>query len=56
MTVRELLDATSSFAEDGRHLEDEVLVKIDGEVRKLSTTFADGTFILIAGAPVNRGG
>lgn len=32
----------------------EVLVKIDGEFRRIETSFTDGTFILVAGAPVSQ--
>lgn len=56
MTVGELLASTASFAEDGRHMHDEVLVKIDGEIRTLSSTFMDGTFILLAGNVVTDAG
>lgn len=52
MTVRQLLTLLENHSADGRVLDDEVLVRIDGEQRQLDTAYVDGTLILIAGMPV----
>ena len=52
MTVRELLNALLDHAEDGRALRDEVLIRLDGDTRRVSSSYSDGTFILIAGETV----
>jgi hypothetical protein len=35
-------------------MNDEILVKIEGEVRPIVATYSDGTFILTAGTPLPR--
>ncbi len=52
MTVRELIRALTDHGEDGRRLNDEVLVKIDGELRTVTATYSDGALLLLAGRPV----
>lgn len=52
MTVRELLRALIEHATDGRTLNDEILVRTNGDVRTLDTSYSDGTFILVAGQVV----
>lgn len=52
MTVRELLHALIEYTADGRTMNDEILVKINGDVRPISATYADGTLILVAGPPI----
>jgi hypothetical protein len=54
MTVRKLLDALLDHSADGRMLADEVLIKIGAETRPISSSYSDGTFILIAGASLPR--
>jgi len=51
MSVRELLHRLLDHAGDGRAMNDEILVKIDGEMRTIGGSYSDGTFILTAGAP-----
>jgi hypothetical protein len=46
----ELLDRYSA---DGRALDDEILVRIDGEVRPLASGYVDGTLVLVAGMPLH---
>lgn len=55
MTVRELLAAVSEHAEDGTRTGDEVVVLVGRERRSLATGYSDGTFVLVAGAPVVGG-
>lgn len=52
MNVRELIKALVDHAADGRAMHDEVLIKINGDVRPISASYSDGTFILIAGKPI----
>lgn len=52
MTVRELLEALSEHAEDGRLLDDEVMIRVGSELRRLQTSYVDGTFVIVAGMPV----
>jgi hypothetical protein len=52
MTVRELLHLLEDHSADGRTLDDEVLIRIDGEKLRVDTSHVDGTLILIAGMPV----
>jgi hypothetical protein len=54
MKVRDLLKAIADHAADGRAMEDEVLIKINGDVREVSTSYSDGTFILIAGRTIQN--
>ena len=54
MTIRELLHELVDHAADGRNLDHEVLVRINGDVRPVSTSYADGRLILIAGRPLTR--
>lgn len=54
MTIRELLHALIGHAEDGRRLEDEVTILVGKEARHVDSSYSDGTFILIAGDPINR--
>lgn len=52
MTVRDLLEAITSHAEDGRTLDEEVLVRVDGRLHRLTSSYMDGSFVLVAGMPV----
>jgi hypothetical protein len=52
MTVRELLAAVGDHAEDGRHLDDPVILIVGRDRREVTASYSDGTFILIAGAPI----
>jgi hypothetical protein len=52
MTIRALLELLTGHSADGRALDDEILVRIDGEIRKLETAYVDGTLVLVAGMPV----
>lgn len=52
MTIRELLHDLIGHADDGRRIEDEVVVRVGRELRAVDTSYSDGTFILIAGDPV----
>jgi hypothetical protein len=52
MKVSELQANLTEHAEDGRRADDEVLVRIGREYRKVTTSYSDGTFILVAGSPV----
>lgn len=54
MTVRELRDVLESHTADGRNLDSEILVKINGDVRPIRASYTDGTLILIAGRPITR--
>lgn len=54
MTVRELLHGLVDHAADGRRLDDEILIQVGTETRSVSASYANGTFILIAGAPVEH--
>lgn len=54
MTVRELLHRLLDHADDGRAMNDEILIKINGDLRPISASYSDGTFILIAGTPLNN--
>jgi hypothetical protein len=53
MDVRALLTALLAHTADGRTLNEEVLLHVDGEVRALETSYSNGTFILIAGERVS---
>lgn len=52
MKVRELLQAITDHADDGRHADDEVILKVGREIRSVSASYSDGTFTLIAGPPI----
>jgi hypothetical protein len=52
MLVRQLLIALLQHTEDGRRLDDEVLLKVGNETRTVDASYSDGTFILIARDPV----
>lgn len=52
MTVRELLHRLLDHADDGRTMNDEIVVKINGDLRSISASYSDGTFILVAGNPL----
>lgn len=52
MTVRQLLIALLQHTEDGRRLEDEILLRVGEETRTLEASYSDGTFILIASTPI----
>lgn len=52
MTIAQILAAIAGHAADGRAMDDEVLVKINGDVRPITASYSNGTFILIAGTPV----
>jgi hypothetical protein len=54
VTVRELLAAVTDHAEDGRHMDDVVILRIGREDREVRASYTDGTFILIAGAPLRH--
>lgn len=47
--VRELRDKITDHAADGRRLNDVVLVKVGRDLRRVTASYTDGTFILIAG-------
>lgn len=51
MTVRELLQTISEHAEDGRLMDDPVVVRVGSQLREIESTYVDGTLILIAGDP-----
>lgn len=51
MLVRQLLIALLQHTEDGRRLDDEVLLKVGNETRKVDASYSDGTFVLIARDP-----
>ena len=53
MIVRDLLELLTEHAADGRLLNDAVLVRVDGTLRKVSSSYVDGTLILVAGMPVD---
>jgi hypothetical protein len=50
--VRELLEAITDHAEDGARANDEVVLLVGRERRSVSASYSDGTFILVAGAPL----
>lgn len=52
MTVAQILAAIAGHAADGRAMDDEVLVKINGDVRPVTASYSNGTFVLIAGTPI----
>ena len=52
MTIAQLLAAIAGHAADGRAMGDEVLIKINGDMRPITTSYSNGTFILIAGSPI----
>jgi hypothetical protein len=52
VNVRDLLASLADHAADGRRSGDEVLVRVGRELRSVEASYADGTFILIAGKPV----
>lgn len=54
MTVRELLHRLIDHAADGRLLEDEIMVKINGDIRSITASYSDGTMILIAGRRLSQ--
>ena len=54
MTIRELLHELVDHAADGRNLDHEVLVRINGDVRPIRASYANGTLILVAGRPITR--
>jgi hypothetical protein len=51
MTVRELLRTLSDHAEDGRLLDDRIVIRVGSQMRDLDSTYVDGTLILVAGRP-----
>jgi len=53
MTVRELLAAVADHTAGGRVLEDDVIVLVGKERREVRASYANGTFILIAGKPIS---
>jgi hypothetical protein len=55
MTVAELLLALQEHAADGRRTQDEVYVRVGREIREVSASYSDGTFLLVAGKVVNGG-
>ena len=54
MNVRELLHALIDHGADGRTMEDEILIRINGDVRPIMTSYSNGTFILVAGTPLSK--
>ncbi|WP_166790645.1 MULTISPECIES: hypothetical protein [unclassified Cryobacterium] len=54
MKVWELLGAIAGHAEDGRAMQEEVLVRTNGDVRPVTSSYSNGTFILIAGPPIDN--
>lgn len=54
MTVAQLLAAIAGHAADGRAMNDEVFVRINGDVRRITSSYANGTFILVAGMPLSK--
>lgn len=54
MTVAQLLAAIAGHAADGRAMNDEVFVKINGDVRPITTSYANGSFIVVAGRPLTQ--
>lgn len=52
MTVRELIHDLVDHAEDGTRMGDEILIRVGRELRTVSSSYSDGTFLLIAGEPV----
>jgi hypothetical protein len=53
MNARDLLAGLAGHVADGRRAEDEVLVRVGKELRKVEASYANGTFILVAGDPVD---
>lgn len=53
MTIRQLLELLEGYSADGRTLDDELLVKIDHELRPITSSYIDGTLVLRAGMPIH---
>jgi len=49
MKVRELQEQLTAHADDGRAADDEILVRVGKEWRRVDSSYSDGTFVLIAG-------
>lgn len=54
MTVRELIKRMVDHGADGHALNDEVLVKINGDVRPITVSYSNGTLVLVAGPPIHH--
>lgn len=53
MTLRQLLAELEAKSMNGTNMDSELLVRVGREFRTVTSTYTDGTFILVAGLPVN---
>lgn len=54
MTLRQLLADLEAKNMNGTNMDSEILVRVGREYRTVTTSYVDGTFILVAGMPVNH--
>lgn len=54
MTLRELLHDLQQKNLNGTNMDSEIYVKVGREYRTVTTSYTNGTFILVAGPPVKR--
>lgn len=52
MTARELFLALERHMQIGQHLDDPVLIRMDGTVMTVEHTFEDGVLVLVAGTAI----